>query len=77
MSGVDVHVPDPVRDFKFFEVEDIRHLCVVYYPQAVWSLVLTTCVVGVFVTHSDGDCSGNLYLGQRIGDEEVLMGRCF
>ena len=25
----------------------------------------------------DGGCSGNLHLGQRIGDEEVLMGRHF
>ena len=25
----------------------------------------------------DGDCSGNLPLGQRIGDEEVLRGRRF
>ncbi len=25
----------------------------------------------------DGDCSGNLSLGQWIGDEEVLMGRRF
>ena len=25
----------------------------------------------------DGGCSGNLPLGQRIGDEEVLMGRRF
>jgi hypothetical protein len=25
----------------------------------------------------DGDCSGHLPLGQRIGDEEVLMARRF
>jgi hypothetical protein len=25
----------------------------------------------------DGGCSGNLPLGQRIGDQEVLMGRRF
>jgi hypothetical protein len=46
-----------------------------------WSLTKfvpdTNPLRGPHSSFVDGDCSGNLSLGQRIGDEVVLMGRRF
>jgi hypothetical protein len=44
-----------------------------------WSFIVpgTNLLRGPHNWFVDGDCSGNLYLGQRIGDEGVLIGRHF
>jgi hypothetical protein len=54
----------------------------IYYEDAIASLQTdrvpdTNLLRGPHSGFVGGDCLGNLYLGQCIGDEEVLMGRCF
>jgi hypothetical protein len=40
-------------------------------------VLVTNPLRGPHSSFVDGDCSGNLSLGQHIGDEVVLMGRRF
>ncbi len=48
---INVHVSQPILDFKSFEVQGIRHLGAVGHPHVVRSGVLVTKVVGMLTTN--------------------------